>query len=41
MAYRRLSEVLAAQGETVRVKHVLQPRGVVMAGAETRDPYKD
>jgi len=39
--YRRLPEVLAAQGPTVQVLHVLRPLIVVMAGAEEFDPYKD
>lgn len=39
--YRRLPEVLAAQGDTVRVVHRLQPLIVVMAGANEFDPYKD
>lgn len=41
MAYRRLSEVLAAHGDTIRVQHVLKPRLVLMAGRGDRDPYKD
>jgi tRNA-splicing ligase RtcB len=40
-AYRRLPEVLAAQGETVRVLHTLRPLIVVMAGENEFDPYKD
>src|SRR5438093_9945155 len=39
--YRRLPEVLAAQGPTVQVLHVLRPLIVVMAGAEEFDPYRD
>lgn len=39
--YKRLDEVLAAQGKTVRVLHTLTPVGVAMAGAEEFDPYKD
>ena len=39
--YRRLPEVLAAQGDTIEVLHVLRPLVVVMAGAEEFDPYKD
>ncbi|HEX9393835.1 MAG TPA: RtcB family protein [Gemmatimonadales bacterium] len=39
--YRRLPDVLAAQGPTVEVLHVLRPLIVVMAGAEEFDPYKD
>jgi tRNA-splicing ligase RtcB (3'-phosphate/5'-hydroxy nucleic acid ligase) len=40
-AYRRLPEVLAAQGDTVKVLHSLQPIIVVMAGENEYDPYKD
>jgi tRNA-splicing ligase RtcB len=40
-AYRRLPEVLEAQGETVRVNHTLRPIGVAMAGPRDWDPYKD
>lgn len=40
-AYKRLDEVLAAQGDTVSIKHVLTPLGVAMAGADIFDPYKD
>jgi len=40
-AYRRLPDVLAAQGATVRVLHTLKPIIVVMAGADEFDPYKD
>ncbi|OLC02348.1 MAG: RNA-splicing ligase RtcB [Gemmatimonadetes bacterium 13_1_40CM_69_22] len=39
--YRRLPDVLAAQGPTVEVLQVLRPLIVVMAGAEEFDPYKD
>src|SRR2546423_5168722 len=39
--YRRLPDVLAAQGATVEVLHTLRPLIVVMAGAEEFDPYKD
>ena len=39
--YRRLPEVLAAQGDTIEVVHVLRPLVVVMAGADVFDPYKD
>ena len=39
--YRRLPDVLAAQGDTVTVLHTLDPLIVVMAGADVRDPYKD
>jgi tRNA-splicing ligase RtcB len=40
-AYRRLPQVLAAQGHTVEVVHTLRPLIVVMAGADSFDPYKD
>jgi tRNA-splicing ligase RtcB (3'-phosphate/5'-hydroxy nucleic acid ligase) len=41
-AYKRLSQVLADQGEgTIRVTHELRPLGVAMAGADTFDPFKD
>lgn len=39
--YRRLPEVLAAQGPTVKVLHTLRPLVVVMAGENELDPYKD
>jgi tRNA-splicing ligase RtcB len=39
--YKRLPEVLAAHGDTVRVKHTLRPLGVAMAGRDVLDPYKD
>ena len=40
-AYRRLPDVLAAQGETIEVLHTLRPLIVVMAGADVFDPYED
>jgi tRNA-splicing ligase RtcB len=40
-AYRRLPDVLAAQGPTIEVLHTLRPLVVVMAGADEFDPYKD
>jgi tRNA-splicing ligase RtcB len=40
-AYRRLPDVLEAQGGTVEVVHTLTPLVVVMAGAEEYDPYRD
>ena len=40
-AYRRLPDVIAAQGPTVQVLHTLRPLIVVMAGADLYDPYKD
>lgn len=39
--YKRLPEVLAAHGNTIRILERLQPVGVAMAGAEEFDPYKD
>lgn len=39
--YRRLPDVLEAQGDTINVLHTLTPLIVVMAGANEYDPYKD
>ena len=39
--YKRLPEVLAAHGSTIRILHTLTPLGVAMAGANEFDPYKD
>jgi tRNA-splicing ligase RtcB (3'-phosphate/5'-hydroxy nucleic acid ligase) len=39
--YRRLPDVLAAQGGTIDVLHTLRPLIVVMAGDNEVDPYKD
>ena len=39
--YKRLPEVLAAHGDSIRVKHTLRPLGVAMAGRDVDDPYKD
>lgn len=39
--YRRLPDVLAAQGNTIKVLHTLKPIIVVMASPKERDPYKD
>ena len=39
--YRRLPEVLRAQGSTIEVLHTLKPLIVVMAGENEFDPYKD
>jgi tRNA-splicing ligase RtcB len=39
--YKRLPDVLAAHGDTIRVKHTLRPLGVAMAGRDVHDPYKD
>ncbi|HXU31288.1 MAG TPA: RtcB family protein [Thermoanaerobaculia bacterium] len=40
-AYRRLPDVLAAQGATIEVETTLRPLIVAMAGADEFDPYKD
>ncbi len=40
-AYKRLSEVLPQQGNTIRVTHTLRPIGVAMAGSDVFDPFKD
>lgn len=40
-AYKRLSEVLPQQGNTIQVLHTLRPIGVAMAGSDVIDPYKD
>jgi tRNA-splicing ligase RtcB (3'-phosphate/5'-hydroxy nucleic acid ligase) len=39
--YKRLPEVLAQQGATIRILHTLKPLGVAMAGPDVVDPYKD
>ena len=39
--YKKLSHVLAHQGDTIKVLFELFPIGVVMAGDEIFDPYKD
>ncbi len=39
--YKKLSDVLKYQGETIRVIYNLHPVGVAMAGSEVYDPYKD
>jgi tRNA-splicing ligase RtcB len=39
--YKRLSEVLAYHGSTVRILHTLRPIGVAMAGRHEFDPFKD
>jgi tRNA-splicing ligase RtcB len=39
--YKRLPVVLAAHGDSIRVKHRLRPLGVAMAGRDVFDPYKD
>jgi tRNA-splicing ligase RtcB (3'-phosphate/5'-hydroxy nucleic acid ligase) len=40
-AYKRLDDVLAEHGDTIRVLHRLEPIGVAMAGANTFDPFRD
>jgi tRNA-splicing ligase RtcB (3'-phosphate/5'-hydroxy nucleic acid ligase) len=40
-AYRRLPDVLSAHEGTIEIVHTLRPRGVIMAGANEFDPYKD
>lgn len=40
-AYKRLTDVLYYQGNSVRVLHTLTPLGVAMAGDNVQDPYKD
>lgn len=40
-AYRRLPDVLSAHAGTIEIVHELMPRGVIMAGANEFDPYKD
>jgi len=39
--YKRLPDVLAAHGDSIRVKHTLTPLGVAMAGRDVFDPFKD
>jgi tRNA-splicing ligase RtcB (3'-phosphate/5'-hydroxy nucleic acid ligase) len=39
--YRRLTEVLNAHQNTIRIRHWLQPLGVVMAGPDVFDPFID
>jgi tRNA-splicing ligase RtcB (3'-phosphate/5'-hydroxy nucleic acid ligase) len=39
--YKRLPEVLAEHGRSIRILHTLTPVGVAMAGANEFDPYKD
>lgn len=41
--YKRPPDVIAAHGDTIRVKHTLRPLGVAfaMAGRDIHDPYKD
>lgn len=39
--YKRLNDVLAAHGDSIRILHTLKPIGVAMAGIDEFDPYKD
>ena len=39
--YKRLPDVLAAHGPTIRILHTLRPIGVAMAGKDMFDPFKD
>lgn len=40
-AYKRLDEVLTYHKGTIRILHTLRPIGVLMAGSDVFDPYKD
>ena len=39
--YKRLPEVLAQHGSTIKIVHRLKPLVVCMAGEDEFDPYKD
>lgn len=39
--YKRLPEVLAEHGDSIKILHVLTPVGVAMAGENEHDPYRD
>jgi tRNA-splicing ligase RtcB len=39
--YKRLPEVLAEHGDSIKILHTLTPIGVAMAGEREFDPYKD
>jgi tRNA-splicing ligase RtcB len=39
--YKRLPDVLAAHGDTIRILHTLHPIGVAMAGGDQYDPSRD
>lgn len=41
MCYKRLPEVLAEHGDTVKILHTLKPIAVAMAGANEHDPFRD
>ena len=40
-AYRRLPDVLVHHSGTVKIEHILRPFGVLMAGSDVFDPFKD
>lgn len=40
-AYKRLNEVIAYHGDTIKILHTLRPIGVAMAGGDVFDPWKD
>lgn len=40
-AYRRLDDVISFHKDTLKILHTLTPIGVVMAGDDEFDPYKD
>jgi tRNA-splicing ligase RtcB (3'-phosphate/5'-hydroxy nucleic acid ligase) len=40
-AYQRLPDVLKEHARTVKIEHTLRPFGVVMAGPDVFDPFKD
>lgn len=39
--YKRLPEVLAEHGDSIKILHTLKPIGVAMAGEHEFDPFKD
>jgi tRNA-splicing ligase RtcB len=39
--YRPLQSVLDAHADSIEVVHVMHPLGVVMAGSDVYDPFKD
>ncbi len=39
--YRRLTDVLNAHQRTIKIRHWLKPLGVVMAGPDVYDPFRD
>lgn len=39
--YKRLPEVLAEHGDSIKILHTLRPLGVAMAGKDEFDPFKD